>query len=86
MLDRLLNIFRAESDSGQLVILVVISIILQLIFYGFGDAIINSIIHFAVSALVAVLFAKYLDGSMTIWWKRFYVIIIIGSIISYFFF
>ena len=86
MFDRLFKIFRAESDSSQLGILVVISVILQLILNQFGDAIVNSIIHFIASWIVAYIFEKYVNGNLTQWWKRFYVIIIIGSVISYFFF
>jgi hypothetical protein len=86
MLDRLFNIFRAESDSSQLGILVVVSIILQFILTDFGDAIFKSIIHFVVSWGVAFLFVKYAGGSQMLWWKRLYVIIIIGSIIWNLFF
>ena len=89
MFDRLFKIFKAESDSGQLGILVIISVIIQFILSEFGDAIISSIIHFVASWVVAYIFTKiFKDNNFSLvqWWKRFYIIIIIGSIISYLFF
>ena len=89
MFDRLFKIFRAESDNSQLGILVVVSVILQLVLNEFGHAIFNSIIHFISSWIIAYIFTKVFKSynfSLVQWWKRFYIIIIVVSLISFLFF
>jgi len=86
MLDRLFRIFNAENDRSQLVVIIVIAIIVQLIFASFGQAVMNSLIQFGVSWLVAFLFSKYSKNSnstMIQWWKRIYIILIIFSLLRF---
>ena len=86
MLDRLFRIFKAENDRSQLVVIIVIGICVQLIFANFGQAIVNSLLQFGVSWLVAFLFSKYVKSSnstMIQWWKRIYIILIVVSLMRF---
>jgi len=88
MLDRLFRIFKAENDRSQLVVIMVIAICVQFIFASFGEAIINSLLQFGVSWLVAFLYSKFVKSSnstMIQWWKRIYIILIVFSLLRFIF-
>jgi hypothetical protein len=90
MLNRLLNIFKSESEKTQLLVLVVIAFLIQVLIMGFGDASITTLLQLALAWFIGYIFYTYInktsDTSQLKFAKGFFIILVLFSIIRYLFF
>ena len=90
MLNRLVNIFKSESERTQLLVIVVIAVVIQVVLIGFREAIITTLIQLIVAGIVGFVFAKYINKTSNTtrvgFTKGFFILISLFSIIKQIFF
>lgn len=90
MLNRLLNIFKSESEKTQLLVLVLIAFVIQLVLIGFREAVISTILQLIVAWVIGYIFDKYINKTSNTtqvgFTKGFFILIALFSIIRQIFF
>ena len=88
MLNRLLQIFRAESTGSQIFILLVITFVIQIFLQSVRGALFISILQFGLSWLLAygvtyLIDKEYDRDGVLKRWKIYFVVMIIGYVLYF---
>jgi positive regulator of sigma E activity len=90
MLNRLLNIFKSESEKTQLLVLVLIAFVIQMILLSFRQAAINTLLQLIAAWVFAYVYSKYINktsnSTQTQLSKGFFLLIVLFAVIKNFFF
>jgi positive regulator of sigma E activity len=90
MLNRLLNIFKSESEKTQLLVIVMIAFVIQMISLSFRQAAINTLLQLIVAWVFAYVYSKYINktsnSTQTQLSKGFFILIVLFAVIKNLFF